>query len=315
MSKKDIPVYMFTGMLESGKTSFVRDTLNDGEFEDGDKSLYILCEQGEVEIDPAVLKKNLITVTTIEEQSLFTEDYLNKLEEKFKPDRILLEVNGMWKPQELIDQFPENWMLVQCIALVDGSTFQTYMSAMGGLVMEQVKPADLVVFNRVDDEEDRGSYRRRVKALNRKAQILFEDEKGNLDDAYADTLPFDISGPVIDLEDDDFGLWYMDAMDHPEHYAGKKMRFHTMVYRHKSFPDDKLVPGRFAMTCCAADIQYIGFICHASNAKDFAQKSWVNVEADVKYEYCKDYKGKGIVLYADKPLEAAEPGEQLCYFT
>ncbi len=315
MSKKDIPVYMFTGMLESGKTSFIRDTLTDGEFEDGQKSLYLLCEQGEVEIDPALLRRNLITTHIIEEQQLFTEDYLNQLEDKFKPDRILLEINGMWKPQELIDQFPENWVLAQCIALVDGSTFETYMSAMGGLVMEQVKPADLVVFDRVDDEEDRGSYRRRVKALNRRAQILFEDEKGNLDDAYADTLPFDITGPVINLDDDDFGLWYMDAMDHPENYNGKTIKFRGMVYRHKSFPDDKLVPGRFAMTCCEADIQFIGFVCHAPNAKDFEQKAWINLEATMKYEYCKDYQGKGIVLYCDKPLEAAQPGEQLCYFT
>jgi hypothetical protein len=315
LDKKDLPVYMFTGLLESGKTSFIRDTLNDGEFEDGEKSVYILCEEGEVEIDPELLRKNLITVVKIEERELFTEDYLNQIEEKYRPDRILLEVNGMWKPNDLVDEFPENWMLVQCIALIDGSTFKTYMNNMGSFIMEQVKPADLVVFNKVDDNEDRGSYRRRVKALNRRAQILYEDEKGNLDDAYADTMPFPIDGPVIELPDDDFGLWYMDAMDHPEKYVGKKIKFHAMVYRGKGFPDDKLVPGRFAMTCCAADIQYVGYVCHAPNAKDFGQKAWVNVEADVKYEYCKDYKGKGIVLYSDKDLEAAEPGEQLVYFT
>ena len=181
--------------------------------------------------------------------------------------------------------------------------------------MEQVKPADLVVFNRVEDKEKRGGYRRRVKALNRKAQILYEDEKGNLDDIYTECLPFDINKDIIVIEDDDFGLWYLDAMDHPDKYNGKVIKFRGLVYRDKKFSPDKLVPGYFAMTCCAADVQFIGFVCHAPNASDFAQKDWVMVEAVARYEYCKDYKGKGIVLYAKEALKRAEAGEQLVYFT
>jgi len=313
--EKDIPVYMFTGMLESGKTSFLRDTLEGGEFEDGNKSLFILCEEGEIELSEKLLKRNKMSTVVIEDKEDITEEFLKNLEKEYNPDRVVIENNGMWIPQEIIDEFPENWMLVQCINLIDGSTFESYLQNMGSFVMEQVKPADLVVFNRVTDNEVRGGYRRRIKALNRKAQILYEDEKGNLDDAYVESLPFDTDKPVIELEDDDFGLWYMDAMDHPEKYKGKTMKFRALIYRDKNFPEDKLVPGRFAMTCCAADVQFIGFVCHAPNASEFEQKDWAYIEAEARFEYCKDYKGKGIVLYAKEPLKRAEAGEQLVYFT
>ena len=282
VQEKDIPVYMFTGMLESGKTAFLRDTLEGGEFEDGNKSLFIMCEEGEIELSEKLLKRNKMSTVVVEDKEDITEEYFKNLEKEYNPDRIIIENNGMWIPQEIIDEFPENWMLVQCINLIDGSTFESYLQNMGSFVMEQVKPADLVVFNRVTDTELRGGYRRRIKALNRKAQILYEDEKGNLDDAYIESLPFDTDKDVIELEDDDFGLWYLDAMDHPEKYKGKTMKFRGLIYRDKKFPADKLVPGRFAMTCCAADVQF---------------------------------KGKGIVLYAKEPLKRAEAGEQLVYFT
>ncbi len=314
-SDKDIPVYMFTGMLDGGKTSFLKETLEGGEFEDGHRSLYIMFEQGEVELEERLLRRNKVASVTIEDREEVNEDLFTLLEHRHEPDRVIIENNGMWNPQEIIDEFPENWMLVQCINLIDGSTFENYLANMGGLIMEQVKPADLVVFNRIRDKEIRGSFRRRIKALNRKTQILYEDENGNLDDSYTENLPFDTSLDCIEIEDDDFGLWYMDAMEHPEKYRGKKVRFRGLIYRAEGFAPDKLVPGRFAMTCCAADIQFIGFICHAPNAAEFVQKDWAYIEAEARYEYCKDYKGKGIVLYAKAPLKRAEAGEQLVYFS
>ena len=47
----EIPVYLFTGFLESGKTSFIRDLLNDPNFAEGERTLLFLCEEGEEELD------------------------------------------------------------------------------------------------------------------------------------------------------------------------------------------------------------------------------------------------------------------------
>ena len=60
--KKDIPVYLFTGLLESGKSSFIRETLLEGEFEDGARTLYVMCEEGIEECEQALLDKNKVTV-------------------------------------------------------------------------------------------------------------------------------------------------------------------------------------------------------------------------------------------------------------
>ena len=313
--QKDIPVYLFTGLLESGKTAFIRDTLKEDEFMDGQKTLYLLCEQGEVEIAENLLIRNMVKVVTVEDRSELTEEYLTGLELKYDIDRVLFENNGMWKPEEIVDLFPENWFPAQVFGLVDGSTFQLYMGNMGAMLMDQLKMADLVVFNRMTDDSERASYRRRIKAINAKAQVLFEDEAGTLDDQFSDSVPFDINAPEIDLEDFDYGLWYVDALENADRYNGKKIRFKAQVYRGKAFADNKLVPGRFVMTCCEADTQFLGYICYVDNAKDFQNKDWVNVEATVRVEYCKDYKQKGVVLYADKPLVPAEPGERLLTFS
>ena len=39
----DIPVYLFTGFLESGKTKFIQETLEDERFNAGEKTLLLLC--------------------------------------------------------------------------------------------------------------------------------------------------------------------------------------------------------------------------------------------------------------------------------
>lgn len=313
--KKEIPVYLFTGLLESGKTSFIRETLREGEFADGDRSLYLVCEEGIEECDGELLKKNKVNVVPVEDQEGWSEEYLKECEEKYHPERILIENNGMWNPEEILEAFPDNWMLVQVIATIDAATFQVYMNNMKMLLMNQVKLADLVVFNRCDADTDRGSCRRSIKALNRKAQIMYETVDGEMDDTFEEQLPFDVDAPFIDLEDDDYGLWYLDAMDNPERYKGKKIRFTAQVYRGKAYANDMMVPGRFAMTCCADDISFFGFLCHAKGADAWHQKDWVKVTAKVAVEYCKEYRGKGPVLYAEEVEAAGKPEEQLVYFT
>lgn len=313
--KRELPVYLFTGILESGKSSFIRDTLEEGQFADGDKTLYLMCEEGIEECSKELLEKNKVTVVQVEDQEELTEAFLKECTAKYRPDRIMIENNGMWNPEEVLDVFPNDWMLVQVIATVDATTFPVYLNNMKALLMNQLKMADLVIFNRCDTDTDRASFRRSVKALNRQAQIMYEAADGVMDDEFEEELPFDVEASMIDLEDDDFGLWYLDAMDNPEKYKGKTVRFTGQVYRGRAFANDLMVPGRFAMTCCADDIAFIGFMCHAKGANRYKQKEWIKVTATVAVEYCKDYKGEGPVLYATEVVPAEKPEEELVYFT
>lgn len=311
----EIPVYLFTGFLESGKTSFIRDTVSDPDFIDGENTLIILCEEGMEEYDEAALKKTNVDIVTVEDEEDLTTEFIKECEEKYKPARVLIEYNGMWKVSRLIEEvLPKNWPLVQVISTIDATTFEMYNSNMKSLLMEQIGLSDLVVFNRCKPDMKKGSYKRTIRAVNRKTAVFFEGEDGEELPVTDDDLPFDVSAKEIELEDYDYGTWYMDAMENPKKYEKKIMKFKAVVYKNRNFPKDVFVPGRFAMTCCADDIAFIGCVCHFDGAEQFKSKEWVDVEAEVRVEYRKEYKAKGPVLYATKVTPAEKPEEDLVYF-
>ncbi|MCR5793492.1 MAG: GTPase [Lachnospiraceae bacterium] len=314
--KREIPVYLFTGFLESGKTTFIKETLLEGEFEDGARTLYISCEEGMEELEQPLLDKNKITAVEVEDEDDLNTIAMKKWEEEHRPQRILIEFNGTWDLADFMEnKLPPNWFVVQVITTIDASTYEVYLGNMKMMMLNQFKESDLVVFNRCEADIDRGKFRRSVKAVNRKAQIIYENADGTVDQNFEEQMPFDTTGPEIEIVEEDFGLWYIHAMDHPEIYEGKYVTFKGMFYKPKSSKQDLFVPGRFAMTCCADDIAFIGFVCHGKGIEQFRQKDWVKVRAQVRIEYCKDYKGKGPVLYAES-VEPDEPAQdELVYFT
>lgn len=87
--------------------------------------------------------------------------------------------------------------------------------------MDMVRNADMVIFNRCQEDDPLPSYRRSIKVVNQRAEIIFEDEEGELGDLFEDEMPFDIDAPVIDILPEDYGIWFVDSMDHPDRYVGK----------------------------------------------------------------------------------------------
>lgn len=315
MKKREVPVFLFTGFLESGKTSFIKDSLNDRGFFNGEKTLIILCEEGEIEYDEVACSKRNIFFEKVEEQESLTAEFYRKCDDLHKPERVMVEYNGMWQLDPVLDDnMPDEWEIVQVISTVDATTFPMYWSNMRQLVMEQLSLSDLVILNRCTDQTKRNDFRRSIKLFNKKAQIGYEAAEGYEDALKEEQLPFDIDAPVIDIEDDDYGIWYMDIMDNPRKYDGKKVRFNALVFRPKNYPDTSFVPGRFAMTCCADDIQYMGIICKGAGLEGINDKDWVTVTACVKREFAKEYRGKGPVLYASDVEKGIKPEDDLVYF-
>ena len=220
----------------------------------------------------------------------------------------------MWKVEDLLKVLPRNWPVVQTFTMIDASTFEMYLNNMRSIMMELVKLSDVVIFNRCDKDTKKGSLRRSVKAANRQVQIIYESVDGSDEDEDEDDLPFDVTADEIDLEDDDYGLWYLDAMDHPDRYEGKTMRFTAMVYRGDKLPKGYFVPGRFAMTCCAEDVTFVGFLCKSAFADRLKQREFIKLTATVKTEFRKEYQGPGPVLTAVKIEKADKPEEELVYF-
>ena len=313
---EEIPVYLFTGFMDSGKTSLILETLFENDFTEEDRGLIIACEDGDVEYDEEKLAGINVKLATIDEEEDFNAKTLEKLNEAYKPQVIFIEYNGTWGMDTLKEtELPEGWVVVQSLATADATTFEMYLANMRTMIMEQLFDADVVIFNRCDDDTPREKFRRNVKALNRKAQIVYERKDGTLDEREMEDVPFDTSADFIELSDADYGLWYLDAMDNPKKYDGKTIKFLALVYNPDKMKKGVFVPGRFAMTCCVQDIQFVGFPCSYDGYKALEQRAWVTVTAKVNYKFHNIYRGKGPVLTAISVEPAEKPLEDVVTFS
>ncbi len=312
----EIPVYLFSGFMDSGKSTLIRETLIEEDFGEGGRTLLILCEDGEVEFEESELEKANAVMVMVEEEEAFTSAKLKELQLAYQPDQVFVEYNGTWQMATFLEMdLPRDWVLVQSLATVDATTFEMYLTNMRAMIMEQLFAADVVIINRCNDDTPKGKFRRAIKALNRKAQIAYEREDGTMDENDMEELPYDLNQDIIDITDMDYGIWYMDALDDPRKYEGKKVRFLALVYRPEKMKKEVMIPGRFAMTCCVDDITFIGFKCKYNKAAEVAHKSWVTVTAEMKHEFALEYKGKGPVLYALDVQPAEKPEDELVYFS
>lgn len=315
MDEIRVPIYLITGFLESGKTTFLRFTLDQDYFQIDGKTLLILMEEGEEEYDTKALAKNNTVVEVIEKEEDLTTERLEAMEIIHQPDRVVIEYNGMWLVSRFYDmKLPFGWGVEQQITCVDGSTFQVYMANMKSIFMDMVKYTDMVVFNRCKREDPLANYRRSIKVSNQSAEVIFEDEEGEIDDIFGDQMPFDVNAPVIEIPPEDYGIWFVDAMDHPDTYVGKTVRFKGRVMKPRGMGSKFFVPGRIAMTCCADDTTFLGFVCKSAFAPKLKEKEWVEITAKVAFERRMEYQGDGVVLYAENVTPCEPLEEEMVYF-
>lgn len=310
-------VFMITGFLESGKSEFINYTLGQPYFQlpGGGKTLLILCEEGEVEYEKELLEASHTVVELIENEEDFNPDFLQELDKKHKPERIVIEFNGMWNCKNI--KFPWFWKMEQQITTIDASTFAMYYSNMKSLLAEMVRKSEMIIFNRCDGLEDElAGYRRNIKAVNQKAEIIFEGSKGEV--SLAEDLPYDITQSKLKLDDYGYAVFYIDAMDNIDRYVGKELTFLAQVMKPKNFDDSHFVPGRMAMTCCADDIQFLGYICEYDGASKLKEKDWITVTATVTKQVRKEYDNRpGVVFKAVKvePAKTPAPKDQVIGFS
>ena len=315
MDEIRVPIYLITGFLESGKTTFLRFTLDQDYFQIDGKTLLRLREEGEEEYDTKALAKNNTVVEVIEKEEDLTTERLEAMEIIHQPDRVVIEYNGMWLVSRFYDmKLPFGWGVEQQITCVDGSTFQVYMANMKSIFMDMVKYTDMVVFNRCKREDPLANYRRSIKVSNQSAEVIFEDEEGEIDDIFGDQMPFDVNAPVIEIPPEDYGIWFVDAMDHSDTYVGKTVRFKGRVMKPRGMGSKFFVPGRIAMTCCADDTTFLGFVCKSAFAPKLKEKEWVEVTAKVAFERRMEYQGDGVVLYAENVTPCEPLEEEMVYF-
>lgn len=312
----DIPVYLFTGFLESGKTKFIQETLEDERFNSGEKTLLIICEEGEEEYEPSSFSGKNVSIKMVDKKEDLTAEVLSAWQKETRSERVIVEYNGMWTLDAFYNAMPQKWAVYQEMMFADASTFVSYNANMRSLVVDKLKSAEIVIFNRYDSSIDKLPLHKIVRGISRRSAIVYEYKDGSTEeDDIEDPLPFDVNAPIIEIADTDYALWYRDMMEDTGKYNGKTVKFKGIIARDKKLGDSTFVAGRHVMTCCAEDVQYAGLIAECETpCMSLKTGDWIMITATVSVEKHKAYKGVGPVLRVKEYAATTEPAEKVVTF-
>lgn len=310
-----LPVYLFTGFLEGGKTHIIQESLNDENFNSGEKTLVLMCEEGIEELDPSQFWGQNVRIEYIDDEEKITKENLIALTKDRKIDRIIIEYNGMWLLERLYANMPSEWSIYQNMMFADANTFISYNNNMRQLSYDKMIDAEMIVLNRTPDNIDKDEIHKIIRAVTRRAAIVYDYPDGHVEyDTIEDPLPFDIDAPVIELKDTDFAIWYRDLSENMGDYDSKTVKFKGMVCVDNRLQKNAVIIGRHIMTCCADDIQYGGLICIFKTPQTLKTRDWITVKGTIKIERNKLYKDQGPVLYVESTEFAVPPKQEIATF-
>lgn len=310
----DIAIYLFTGFLEAGKSSFIKETMEDERFTNGERTLLLLCEEGEVEFDEDEMAKKEVFIETLDDPDDITSENLEKLCKKHNASRVVVEYNGMWQITDFYTEMPESWILYQEITFMDSNSFISYNTNMRNLVVDKLQNCELVVFNRCKRDFDKDELHKIVRGVSRRTDIIYEYEDGTIEpDEIEDPLPFDINADVIDVSVNDYAIWYRDLVEEMDKYNKKTVKFTGVITIDERMPKECFVIGRPVMTCCVDDISFKGILC-CNRPKLMKSEDWIVLTAKIKIEKHKLYNGKGPVLYLQDYALTTAPEEPVATF-
>jgi len=311
----EVPVYLFTGFLEAGKTRFIQETLEDRRFDTGERTLLLLCEEGEEEYEPSTFVSPNVTIQVVENESDLTQAYLTQALKDSRAQRVLIEYNGMWTIDTLYQNMPRGWIVYQEFSFADARTFLSYNANMRQLVVDKLQSCELIVFNRFSDEMDKMDFHKIVRGSSRRCEIAYEYSPDRVEyDDIEDPLPFDMNAAVIEIKDDDYAIWYRDMTEDLAKYNGRVVRFKGMVNRNIRFPAGSFVVGRYIMTCCEADTTFSGMVAEWANTATLKNKDWVTVTARLTVQKHKLYTKQGPVLQIQTVEPATAPAQEVATF-
>ena len=253
---KEIPVFLFNGFLDSGKTTLIKEIVSQTDAYKNYNTLIIATEDGEEEYDQSWQDENQVHVVIVTDDEYKDELFFYELYKKYQPKQIVIEMNAFLDFEAF--KLPRSFVVYQEITLFDASKFELYYNNMKPLINQMVSYATLVVFNRCNDNKNLSRYRRNIKAFNQKCDVAFENQEGKMTTILDEDLPYEINEKSFIVKDKDFPIFYLDISECFDKYAGKIITFNTYV---RGIEAETLIVGRKIMTCCEDDIQFYGFEC------------------------------------------------------
>lgn len=313
---KEIPVYLFTGFLESGKTKFIQDTLCDKRFNNGERTLLLVCEEGEEEYDTSAFSGKNVFCHVLGDEEELTADNLSALAKKYKIERAVIEYNGMWTLDALYSALPDGWSVYQEMMFANSESFLFYNANMRNLVVDKLQSCEIVILNRAADATNREEIHKVIRSVTRRADIAYEFTDGHVEyDEIEDPLPFDVDADIIEIEDRDYAFWYRDLTEDMQKYVEKKVKFKGVIVAGNPKEKSTFVFGRKIMVCCENDIAMRALLCR-DTTKSYTPKpgEWLTVTASVSIEKNAVYKGEGPVLNVTSYEKASAPENEVATF-
>ncbi|MBR0417625.1 MAG: hypothetical protein IJI66_00475 [Erysipelotrichaceae bacterium] len=300
------PLYVFSGFLDSGKTQAIKGTLYNPRFNEGEASLIVCLEQGDVIYDQKFLEITNSKVVYLDSVNDLTIEKQKELDEQYKPERVFIELNGMEDDNILYNNgFIAEWELAQTLTTMDASKFAMYLANMRQFLYNHVVNAEVVILNR-SDNVDKRYLRNNLKSINQYVELIFEDKDGNVTNKIEDEL-FDTSKP-LEISDIDYGLWFMDAVDNPEKYDKVELSIKVKYAGKIDDYDNVLIMGRKAMVCCANDITDIALPCMNLHEKDIDKDKYYVLKGSGRC--VQNSEGMKICTLQVKEFNEAEPPKE-----
>ena len=311
----EIPVYLFTGFLESGTTRFIQEMMGDDRFNEGEETLLLVFEEGEEEYRPEFFASDSVHIETVEDVEAIDAKTLSALEKKHGAKRVIVEYNGMSEVGKFLEIMPDNWVIAQTLMIADSNTFLNFNANMRQLTFDKMQVSEAVIFNRFDDKKDKMEFHKIVRGAGRRIDILYEYADGHVEpDRIPDPLPYDMNAPIVEIKDEDYAEFYRDLVEDGGKYEGKILSFKGIVAVDNTLPKKTIVVGRHIMTCCEADIFYGAFVCTYTQTIALKKRDWVKITAKVKFAKHEVYEGVGPIFEAISIEHTQKPDPELATF-
>ena len=182
-------------------------------------------------------------------------------------------------------------------------------------MFDKLLGCEMVVLNRTPDNIDKEEVHKIVRGVSKRAAITYDYPDGHVEyDDIEDPLPYDIDADVIEIQDDDYAIWYRDLGEEMMKYENKTVKFKGIVARDLKLGKDGLVIGRHVMTCCADDIAYNGLVCRFKSNVAYKTRDWITVTGIIRIEKHKMYGRQGPVIYALESAYTDKPEREVATF-
>ena len=274
MRETEIETRLVYGFLDAGKTSYIRDCIQNDYFYKYGTTLILCFEQGEEAYEEEILRKRNASVAYYDGE----EDigaFCRRQIEACRPDRIYVEMNTMM--QGLRDRFPACMHVSYVVTWIDWETLPLYFTNFKQMIRQMVAESQQVTFRGCPSKDLLEPYSQAFRVMNQTASYLRQDPMGYHEKAFDLFLPFSLEEKEITIDVERYVPLWLDAYDHPEHYEGKTIHFTDPLELRRTGENGPWSAGRVVMVCCMADLQFMAFAIEAET--DAFDGGWVTLDA------------------------------------